>query len=175
MLQYISVLILPLFLAAVILFGAFRKVRVFESFRLGAKSGIDTAASIFPTYIGMVVAVMVMRASGILDAVVSLFEPVAVFLNIPSGVLPIAFLRPLSGSGAFALLQDLFSKESPDSFVGKLASVIEGANETTFYVFSLYFASIGIKKTRQTLFCAIFADLTALVSACFFSRLFFGG
>ena len=175
MLQYISVLILPLFLAAVILFGVFKKVRVFESFRLGAKFGIDTAASIFPTYVGMVVAVMVMRASGVLDAIVSLFDPVAQLFNIPSGVLPIAILRPLSGSGAFALLQDLFKNQGPDSFIGKLASVIEGANETTFYVFSLYFASIGIKKTRQTLVCAVFADITALVTACFISRLFFGG
>jgi len=175
MLQYISVLILPLFLAAVLLFGVFKKVRVFESFRLGAKNGIDTAASIFPTYVGMVVAVMVMRASGVLDAIALLFNPVAELFHIPSGVLPIAFLRPLSGSGAFALLQDLFRKEGPDSFIGKLASVIEGANETTFYVFSLYFASIGIKKTRQTLLCAVFADIIALAAACFFSRLFFGG
>ncbi len=175
MLQYISVLILPLFLAAVLLFGAFKKVRVFESFRLGAKTGIDTAAAIFPTYVGMVVAVMVMRASGVLDAIASLFDPVATLFKIPPGVLPIAFLRPLSGSGAFALLQDLFRKEGPDSFIGKLASVIEGANETTFYVFSLYFASVGIKKTRQTLICAVFADITALITACFFSRLFFGG
>ncbi len=175
MLQYISVLILPLFLAAVILFGVFKKVRVFESFRAGAKTGLDTAASIFPTYVGMVVAVMVMRASGVLDAIVALFDPVAELFHIPSGVLPIAILRPITGSGAFALLQDLFKNEGPDSFIGKLASVIEGANETTFYVFSLYFASIGIKRTRQTLFCAVFADVVALVTACFFSRLFFGG
>ncbi len=174
MFQYISVLILPLFLAAVILFGAFKKVRVFESFRAGAKTGLDTAASIFPTYVGMVVAVMVMRASGVLDAIVSLFDPVAAFFHIPTGVMPIAILRPISGSGAFALLQDLFKNEGPDSFIGKLASVIEGANETTFYVFSLYFASIGIKRTRQTLFCAVFADAAALIAACFFSRLFFG-
>lgn len=171
MINYISALIMPLVLLAVIVFGFAKKTPVFSSFRSGALQGLRDSGDILPTFIGMITAVTVMRASGALDALIGLFTPISDLINIPAEIMPIALTRPLTSGGALALLDELYATQGPDSFLGRLASVVEGANETTIYVFSLYFTTVQVKKTRQTLVCALFADLCALVFAGLFIKM----
>ncbi|WP_026461586.1 nucleoside recognition domain-containing protein [Adhaeribacter aquaticus] len=153
-----------------------RKVNVYEAFIEGAKEGFMVAINIIPYLVAMLVAIGVFRASGALDLVVNglgyLFRLAGVNTDfVPA--LPVAFMRPLSGSGARGLMLDAMKTYGVDSFVGRVASVIQGSTETTFYILAVYFGSVGIKKTRYAVSCGLIADLAGAVAAIWLSYLFF--
>ncbi|MBR1482330.1 MAG: spore maturation protein [Ruminococcus sp.] len=166
-------LVMPLFAAAIVLFGLIRRVAVFDVFIRGAKEGLQALAGIAPTLIGLLFAVGLLRASGAADALCTFVAPAAERLGFPPEIIPMALLRPVSGSGSTALLLSVFDECGPDSFAGQVASVLAGASETTFYAITLYFGAIRVKHIRHTMLAAIAADLTAWVMSVVTVRLFF--
>ena len=166
--------IMPAFAGLIIVFALIRRVPVFDSFLTGAREGFSVLYQIAPTILGLVFAVSLLRTSGAIDVICSAVSPAADAVGFPAEVVPMAMLRPVSGSGATALLISVFEDFGPDSFAGRVASVIAGSSETTFYATAMYFGSIGVKNTRHTLVAAIVADLTAMIMSAFLVRLFFG-
>ena len=171
MVSVISNLIIPLMVLLVILYGLFKKVDIYDAFVDGAKDSFDMIAKIFPCILGMLLGVNILLNSGLLDYIFNLIRPV---LSFPVEVLPMIFLRPISGTTTLAILNDLLANYGPDSFIGRLASVIQGATDTTLYVLTLYFGSVGIKKIRYSLWAGLAADVAGIVSAIILVGLFFG-
>ncbi|MBQ3264489.1 MAG: spore maturation protein [Ruminococcus sp.] len=155
--------VIPVIVTALCVYGLCKRVNIFDSFVEGAKEGIATVKFIAPTMIALLVAVGTLRASGALDALADLIRPIAESIGFPTELVPMALLRPVSGSGATALLTGIYEHSGPDSFVGRCASVVAGSTETTFYAVTMYYGAAGIKKIRHTLISALLADLTAVV------------
>lgn len=166
--------VMPAFACIIVVFGLIKKVPVFDIFLKGAKEGMQILYSIAPTIIGLVFAVDLLRSSGAIDAICTFVEPAADFLGFPKEIVPMVLLRPVSGSGSTALLTSLYEDCGPDSFAGRVASVLAGSSETTFYAIAMYFGCIKVKKIRHTLFAAIIADITAAVMSVLTVRLYFG-
>lgn len=156
--------------------GVRKKINVYEAFIDGAKDGFKTAVTIIPYLVAMLVAVGMLRASGVMDALVdgiaAFFEWAGVNADFV-GALPTALMKPLSGSGARGMMVDAMKTYGADSFVGRLASTIQGATDTTFYILAVYFGSVGIKRTRYAVTCGLIADLTGIVAAILVSYVFF--
>ncbi|MBR3988703.1 MAG: spore maturation protein [Clostridia bacterium] len=165
-------LIVPLIVLVIVFTGIFRKIPVFEVFCQGALKGLNTILTITPTLIGLITSVTMLRESGALDFLTVIITPLAEQLGFPAEIVPVAILRPISGGGSTALLIDVFEHYGPDSFAGKIVSVMAGSTETTFYAVTLYFGSIGIKKIRHTLIAGLAADLTAVIFSVLTVRLF---
>lgn len=158
-------IIVPVAVALVVLYGMIKKVKIFDAFIEGAVEGLHTLYMIIPTITGLVVAVEMLQQSGTIDLLCSVIQPLANFCNFPKEIVPMAVLRPISGSGATALLTNIYENYGPDSMVGQIASVIAGSTETTLYAVTMYFGSIGVTKTRHTLFTGLCADFIALILA----------
>lgn len=170
-------LILFSIIAAFMVAALYKRVNVFESFIEGAKGGIETSLKIIPYLVGMLVAISVVRNSGILGMIVNAFSWVFTQLGLPTdfvGALPTALMKPLSGSGSRAMMIDAMNTYGVDSFVGRLASILQGAADTTFYIVALYFGSVGIRKTRYAIGYGLIADLAGVIAAIFVAYLFFG-
>lgn len=163
--------ILPILMAAIVLYGLSRKVRVYESIVTGAKEGFDIAVMIIPFLVAILVAIGAFRASGSLDVIVSALRPATDLLGFPADALPMALIRPLSGSGALTVLMDTLNTHGKDSFVGFVASVMSGSTETTFYVLALYFGSVQIRSARHTVWACLAADFTGIIAAVLISRI----
>lgn len=166
--------VMPAFACIVVLFGLIKRVPVFDIFLKGAKEGIQLLYTIAPTIMGLVFAVDLLRSSGAVDAICKFIEPAANLLGFPKEIIPMVLLRPVSGSGSTALLTALYNDCGPDSFAGRVASVLAGSSETTFYAIAMYFGSIKVKKIRHTLFAALMADFTAALMSVITVRIFFG-
>ncbi len=168
MIEKISLYILPLMILFILSFGLIKKVPVYEEFIEGAKDGFKVSISIIPYLVAIIVAVSMFRASGVL-------EYVKAFANniIPPDIIPLIFTRPLSGSAALGLFSDIVKQSGADSYIAKLAAIMVGSSETTFYVLAVYFGSVGIKKYRYALLTGIIADITNIVLAIWVARLFF--
>ncbi|MBR2176188.1 MAG: spore maturation protein [Clostridia bacterium] len=162
----------PAIIAAIVVFGAVKRIDLFEAFREGAKEGISSLISIAPSLIGLVIAVNMLSASGFFDIAAALLSPVCNAIGFPAELLPLGLIRPVSGSGSFAVLSSVLEKYGPDSIIGKTASVMAGSTETTFYAVAVYYGSVGIRKTRWTIPCALAADLTGMLFAVWTVRLF---
>ena len=147
------------------LYGMIKGTKIFDSFIEGALEGLHTLYMIIPTLTGLVVAVEMLSQSGAIDLICNAVTLVADFFGFPKEIVPMAALRPISGSGATAILTNIFENYGPDSVVGKIASALAGSTETTFYAVTLYFGSVGITKARHTLWVGLCADFTALVMA----------
>ncbi|MGI6255396.1 MAG: spore maturation protein [Acutalibacter sp.] len=158
---------LPVMVGLILLFGFAKGVPVFDVFLTGAKDGLRTTLNLLPTLIGLIAAVTMLRASGLLDALCTLLQPVASAVGISPELLPLALLRPISGSGASAYTLDLFRQFGPDSETGRIASVLSSSTETTFYAIAVYFGSCGYKRLGYTIPAALMGDLTALVCSIF--------
>lgn len=170
-------LILFSIIAAFMVAALLQRVNVFEAFIEGAKGGIETSLKIIPYLVGMLVAISVVRNSGILGMIVDAFAWVFTQLGLPTdfvGALPTALMKPLSGSGSRAMMIDAMTTYGVDSFVGRLASILQGAADTTFYIVALYFGSVGIRKTRYAIGYGLIADLAGVIAAIFVAYLFFG-
>lgn len=153
-----------------------RKINVYEAFIEGAKEGFDVAIRIIPYLVAILVAVGVFRASGALDYLVGGMGTLVALLGVDTDfipALPVAFMKPLSGSGARGMMLDAMATYGADSFVGRLASTIQGATETTFYVLAVYFGSVGVRQTRYAVTCGLLADLAGVVAAILLAYLFF--
>ena len=159
----ISDFAIPFVVGFVVLFGVCRRCEVYASFTFGAEEGLKTAVRIIPQLVGLLVAIKVFGASGAMDFLSSALSPLAKLIHFPPQALPFALLRPVSGSGSLAMATDLFGNYGPDSFVGRVVSVMMGSTETTFYTVAVYFGAVGVKNVRHTLLCAILADLLSMV------------
>lgn len=168
MIETISLYILPIMILSILTLGMAKKVPVYEEFIEGAKDGFKVAVSIIPYLVAIIVAVSMFKASGILDILKN-------FANsfIPPDIIPIIFTRSLSGSATLGLFSEIAKNLGPDSYVTKLAAIMVGSSETTFYVLAVYFGSIGIKKYRYALLTGIIADITGIVLAILVARMFF--
>ena len=168
--------LLLLLIILIVLGGAYKKISVFDAFIDGAKQGFEVVVKIIPYLVAMLVAIRVFRDSGamgyILNGISYLIQLTGVNTEF-IGALPVAIMKPLSGSGARGMMLDIFQTQGPDSFVGKLASIFQGSADTTFYIIALYFGSVGIKKIRYALWAGIFADLIGVVIAIFIGYIFF--
>ena len=169
----VSYYAIPVFVVVVLFVGFWKKMPVFHFFSEGAKDGLKSAVSILPTLIGLVTAVSMFKASGALDIISSALSGITELLHIPSQLFPLGMLRPISGSGAIAIVNDLFATYGPDSTIGKIASVMLGSSETTFYAAAIYFGAVHVKKTSYTIPVALLGDfLVVVVSAAIVYWLF---
>jgi spore maturation protein SpmA len=173
-LEIFNTWLMPLLAVTIALFGFSARVKVYESLVEGAREGFQLVIMIIPFLVAILVAVGVFRASGALDLLLSWVEPATSLIGFPKEALPIALMRPLSAQGTLGLLTEALQTHGPDSFVGYLTSVIAGSTETTFYVLAVYFGSIRIRVTRHTVFACLAADLTGVLAALFWCRIFFG-
>ena len=157
--------------------AAYKRINAYEAFIEGAKEGFTTAITIIPYLVAMLVAIGVFRASGSLDLIIHFIRMLVETLNVDPrfiDALPTAFMKPLSGSGARAMMVDTMQVYGADSFAGRLASIVQGSTETTFYVLAVYFGSVGIKNIRHAATCGIIADFAGIVAAIFVAYWFFG-
>ena len=168
MINKISLLILPIMILFILTAGLIKKVPVYEEFIEGAKDGFKVSVSIIPYLVAIIVAVSMFRASGILDCMTKISSNI-----IPPDIIPIIFTRSLSGTATLGLFSEIAHKLGPDSYVTKLAAVMVGSSETTFYVLAVYFGSIGIKKFKYKLLTGLIADFTGIVLAIWAARVFF--
>lgn len=163
----------PVLILLVLGFAHWRRVKVFEAFTEGAKESLSVASAIFPFLLAMLVAIAVLRASGLLALVAGLCGTILTPLGIPAEVLPMALMRPISGSGSLGVLTDLFKQYGPDSLIGRIASTMQGSTETTIYVLAVYFGSVGISNYRHALVVGLVADLAAFLAAVWVCKLIF--
>ena len=166
--------VVPLLLCAFALYGISQKVPVFDAFMEGAGENAKVILRVLPSLVGLMTAVGMFKASGALDLLQVGLAPVASLLQIPREIIPLALLRPISGSGAMVIFQDVLQSFGPDSYIGRVAAVMLGSTETTFYTIAVYFGSAGIRKTRHTIPAAIVADLAGFAASALAVRLFFG-
>lgn len=166
--------IIPLFVLFVIIIGFIKKVDLFDTFMEGAKEGFITTFQIAPSMLGMVFATNLFLNSQFLETVFSFLLPIFTKINVPMEILPMAIVRPISGSASLAILNNLFMSYGPDSLIGRLASTIQGCTDTTIYVLGLYFGSIKIKKTKHALRAGLFADLVGIIASFILVNIFFG-
>lgn len=170
----LSALLLPTLLSAVALVGLGRHADVYGALTRGAGKGLEVLLRIIPSLVGLLTAIAMFRASGAMDFLSDLFAPLLCALGIPPEVTPLMLVRPLSGSGALAVGSELISTYGPDSFIGRVAAVMLGSTETTFYTIAVYFGAAGIVKTRHTIPAALAADLTGFLAAALSVWLLFG-
>lgn len=173
-LKYVSQYAVPVVFLLILLIGAFKEVKVYDVFIEGAREGITTVIRIIPALVGLMTAVGVFKASGALDIVVFIFQPLSGLLGIPSGAMPLAIMRPVSGSASLALLSDLLGTYGADSYTGRVVSTMMGSTETIFYTLTVYFGSIGIKNIRFTLIAALAADTVSIVVSSWACAVIFG-
>lgn len=166
--------LLPLLLASVALYGAGKRVNIYAALTHGAEDGLTVLLHIIPALVGLLTAVSMFRASGAMEILTRLCTPLLNALGIPPETIPLMLIRPVSGSGALAVASDLISSYGPDSFIGRVAAVMMGSTETTFYTIAVYFGSAGIIRTRHTVPAALAADLTGFLTAALTVRLLFG-
>jgi spore maturation protein B len=167
--------IIPLLLVGIPFYGlVIKKVKVYETFVVGAKDGFTIAVRIIPYLVAILVAIGMFRASGALDLLLNFLSPVLTFIGFPPENLPLALMRPLSGSGSLGLLTDLINQHGSDSLIAKIGATMYGSTETTFYVLAVYFGSVGIRKTRHAIVAGLFADAVGVFSAVYICRFFFG-
>jgi spore maturation protein B len=170
----ISVAAIPLLIIVFLSWGFFKKVKVYEVFVEGAKDGFTVAVKIIPYLVAMLVAIGIFRASGAMDVVTTILAPVTNLIGMPAESLPMALMRPLSGSGSLGLMTEIMKVHGPDSFIGVLVSTMYGSSETTFYVLAVYFGAVGIKNFRHALPAGIIADIFGMLGAVFICRILFG-
>lgn len=170
----VSKYIIPLIIAIIPLYGmVFRKVKVYEVFVEGAKEGFTIAVRIIPYLVAILVAIGMLRASGVLEWMMVGLKPVLSILGFPPENLPLALMRPLSGSGSFGLLADLVGEFGADSLQAKIGATMYGSTETTFYVLAVYFGAVGVRKSRHAVLAGLLADAAGIFGAVFFCRWIF--
>ncbi|HNR42211.1 MAG TPA: nucleoside recognition domain-containing protein [Bacteroidales bacterium] len=171
--NFILISVITLFIVLALI----KKVNVYDAFIEGAKEGFNIAVRIIPFLVAMLVAIGIFRASGAMDFIISGIAGFFGWLGVDTkftGALPVAFMKPLSGSGARGLMVDAMATYGPDSFIGRLACTMQGTTDTTFYIIAVYFGSVGIKNTRYAIGCGLLADLAGFTAAILVAYLFFG-
>jgi len=170
----ISLWIIPVIIGFVLIYGTFKRVPTYESFVEGGKEGIKIAFSIIPYLVGMLVAISIFRASGAMEFFIGVIRPVLQVFGVPAEIAPLALIRPISGTAALGMTTDLIATYGPDSFIGRLASTMQGSTDTTFYVLTVYFGAVGIKKMGDALKVGLLADLVGIIVTIIIVTLVFG-
>ena len=171
--NFISNLAMPIIILLIVIYGFIEKKEVFDKFIEGAKEGIKIVINIFPTLVGLFLAVGTLRSSGIIDIIIKFIDPLLKLINFPSEIMPLAILRPISGSSSIAIATDIMKNFGVDSQIGMMAAVIMGATETTLYTIAVYSSSVKIKKTRFVLIAALTADIVGILTSIVICRFFF--
>jgi spore maturation protein B len=169
----ISIWAIPVFLLGIPLYGAAKGVKVYESFVQGAKEGFQIGVRIIPYLVAILVAVGMLRSAGAIDSLTRLLDPLLRRIGMPAEILPLAIMRPLSGSGSLGIVTELVKTHGPDSFIGRVAASAYGSTETTFYVLAVYFGAVGIKRARHAVIAGLLADIVSLIAAVVICRLVF--
>ncbi len=170
---FLSGLIMPLMFLSIILYGYLSKVDLYETFKIGAKEGVTTVFEIFPTLLGLMVSVSILRVSGFLEIFSALISKPMEYIGFPVEAVPLTLMRLVSSSASTTLLLDIFKEHGADSYLGTFVSIMMSSTETVFYTMSIYFMSINITKTRYTLAGALIANLGGIVSALYITNLMF--
>jgi len=170
----ISAIAIPALILFFLVYGAMKKVKVYETAVEGAKEGFQIAVRIIPYLVLMLVAIAVFRASGAMDVFIAVIRPVTDLLGLPAEALPMAIMRPLSGSGSMGIMTETMAQHGADLFTGMLVSTMYGSTETTFYVLAVYFGAVGIRNTRHARPTGLLADFISFLAAVFFVRLLLG-
>ncbi|MDQ0244293.1 spore maturation protein B [Bacillus fengqiuensis] len=170
----VSLFLIPLIIGGILLYATWKKIPTYEAFVEGGKEGIQLAFSLIPFLVGMMVAISIFRASGAMEYFVSFISPVLQAIGIPPEIVPLALIRPISGTAALGLTTDLIATYGPDSFIGRLASTMQGSTDTTFYVLTVYFGAVGIKKMGDALKVGLLADVVGFVASIVIVTLVFG-
>jgi len=165
--------IIPCILLLVPLYAYYKGVSVYDEFIEGAKEGLLLTWNLLPFLIAMLSAIAIFTNGGGMDLLQKLLSPFCIRLGIPGDVVPLALMRPLSGSGSLGLTASIISEHGPDSFVGRLASIMQGSTETTFYVLTVYFGAVGVKKFRYALWVGLIGDAVAFLTAFYLTKAFF--
>ena len=172
--QIISILAIPMLILVFIGYGAIKKVKIYEVFVEGAKEGFNVAVRIIPYLVAMLVAIGIFRAGGAMEWLIAGLTPLTNIIGMPAEALPMALMRPLSGSGSLGIMAEIMAVHGPDSFIGILTSTFFGSTETTFYVLAVYFGSVNIRNTRHALAAGLLADISGILGAVFIVKLLFG-
>ena len=161
--DFLSSVAMPMVILLIVLYGVKEKNKIFDTFLDGAKEGIKTTLSILPTLIGLFLAIGTLRSSGVLELIIRIASPVLDIFNFPIELMPLAILRPISGSGSIAVATDIMKNCGVDSVIGNIASTIMGSTETTLYTIAVYTSCIKVKKTRFILVAALAADVAGII------------
>lgn len=167
MITHVANWAMPTLVALILVVAVYRRVPLYQTFVDGAKGGFGTAVRLIPHLVGMMVAVQVFRASGAMDLVIHALQPVLNVLHVPSEVAPLGLLRPITNAGSLALLADIFQQHGPDSHLGLIASTMQASSDTTLYVITVYFGSVGIQKIRYALHVGLLADFASVLASVF--------
>lgn len=173
LLTLVSKWAIPFLLLVIPVLGFIRKVPVYEAFVEGAEEGFTTAIKIIPFLVGMMVAISVFRASGAMEYLGQAVSPLTNLIGAPTEILPLAIMRPLSGSAVLGLAAELMKSYGPDSFIGRCASVMQGTTDTTFFILTIYFGSVGIKRYRYSIITGLSADISGFLAAIYICNLLF--
>ena len=165
LLNLISLWALPVIIISIMTFGLIKKIPIYEVFTEGAKNGFEVAVKIIPYLVAIIVGISMFRASGAIEFLANLLSPIFLKFNISADVLPLMIVRSLSGSGALGVFSDIANVAGPESYTTKLAAVMLGSSETTFYVLAVYFGAVGITKIRYALIVGLLADFIGIVAA----------
>jgi spore maturation protein B len=161
----ISTWLIPCFILLVLIVSTWKKVPTYELFVEGGKEGVKLAFSLLPFLLGMIVSISILRSSGALEAFVNLISPFLASVGIPPEIIPLAIVRPISGTAALGMTTELIATHGPDSFLGRLASTMQGSTDTTLYILTIYFGAVGIKKMRYALKVGLLADLIGIIAS----------
>ncbi|MEW5784874.1 MAG: nucleoside recognition domain-containing protein [Bacillota bacterium] len=174
LINFLSLWVIPVFIALVLVTALIRRVNVFDVFVEGAKDGFNMSVRLIPFLVGMLVAIGLFRDSGVMDLAIKLITPVLMQLNIPAEIIPLAIMRPISGSAALALTTDILQRSGPDSLLGRMASTMQGSTDTTLYILTVYFGAVGIYRTRHALTTGLLADLGGFIASIVVCKAVFG-
>lgn len=171
--ETISAWIIPLLLALIPAWALYKKVPLYDTFIQGAKEGVGVGLKIIPYLVAILVAIGMFRASGAIDLLAQILDPVLKKIGMPADVLPLAIIRPMSGSGALGIMTEIANEYGGDSYMARLAAVMTGCSETTLYVVAVYFGAVGVTKVRHAVAAGLIADVVAMFAALFISRAMF--
>ncbi|MDI6617512.1 MAG: spore maturation protein [Clostridiales bacterium] len=171
--KQLSIYCMPAIIIFILAFGYLKGVKVYEIFIEGAKEGIKVSVKILPFLVAMLFAISIFKESGVLKAITDIASPVSSLFGIPSEVLPLVIMKPLSGSASLGITAGILKQYGPDSLTGRIASTMMGSTETIFYTMAVYYGAVGIKKMRHTLSCALIAHFTGVVASCIICKIVF--
>lgn len=174
MVTSVSVWLIPSFILIVLLVASWKKVPAYETFVEGGKEGVKMAFSLLPFLVGMIVSISILRASGAMEAFTGLIAPLLSLIGIPPDIIPLALVRPISGTAALGMTTELIQTHGPDSFIGRLASTMQGSTDTTLYILSVYFGAVGIRKMRYALKVGLLADVIGIIASIIVVGIVFG-
>ena len=164
---------IPLVVIIIIIYGIYKKIDIFDTFIIGVKEGMKLSINLFPTIFAMIIAITMITDSGIINYICNLIKPLFIKIAFPTEVIPLAILRPISGSSSLVVLNDILTRYGTDTLIGRLASVTQGSTDTTIYIISMYFTSVGIKKIRYSLIVGLLADLLSVIISFIMVNIFF--